>query len=115
MVPPMPCSSVEGAVSWIVLRLSVDPQLARQNASTLKNAMKKIVRFTLRVPPEMQYSAIMSGALGNGQEKTPVVTHQSHCQHCLLALCTKGGMPEETSPFSNRHARKFTPARKVTH
>src|SRR5208282_6516785 len=91
MVPPMPYRSVEGVVSWIVLRLSVDPQLVRQTASRLKNAMKKIVRFTLRVPPEMQYSAIMSGPLGNGQEKTPVVTHQSHCQHRLLALCTKGG------------------------
>jgi hypothetical protein len=63
--------------------LSVDPQLVRQTASKLKDAIQKIVRFTLRVPPEMQYSAIMSGGLGNGQEKTPVVTHQSHCQHRL--------------------------------
>src|SRR5271170_3981233 len=107
MVPPMPCSWVEGAVSWTVLRLSVDPQLVRQIASRLKNAMKRIGRFTLRVPPEMQYSAIMSGPLGWGKEKTPAVTHQSHCLHRLLALCTKGGMQQETSPFSNRRAQEF--------
>src|SRR5271154_631133 len=99
MVPPMPCSWVEGAVSWIVLRLFEDPQLVRQTASRLKNAMEQIVRFTLRVPPEMRYSAIMSGPLGNGQEKTPVVTHQSHCRHRLLALCTKGGIRKVRAHF----------------
>src|SRR5579863_6128433 len=104
MVEPSPFSSKNPPVELadadrsIVFRLAV-PQLVRLIASRPTNAVRKIVRFTLRVPPEIHFSAIMSGTLGGGQEKTPAVTHQSHCRHRLLALCTKGGNQPARNPF----------------
>src|SRR5579863_213038 len=120
MVEPSPFSSKNPPVELadadrsIVFRLAV-PQLVRLIASRPTNAVRKIVRFTLRVPPEIHFSAIMSGPLGSGQEKTPLVTHQSHCRHRLLALCTKEGKADRVRPFQTASRKRARRKRKDKH